>query len=356
METALYHPVGGFYEVSAGPGRGGADFLTSPEIGPLFGSVLARALDRWWGEAGRPDPFFVLEAGAGPGSLAASILAARPSCSPALRYVLVERSASLRRRQSERLWIEPAGQVLGPVLAPDPDEAPGPVPGSGPLVASLAALPSGPFEGVVLANELLDNLPFRILERSARGWDEVRVGADLSEVLVAAPPEVAALAGRLAPAAEPGSRVPLQEQAAAWLAAALKCVREGRVVVIDYAGTTASMAGRPWREWLRTYRSHGPGGHPLEHLGGQDITSEVALDQLAAVRRPSGESTQADFLRAHGIDELATDARSRWQERAHVGDLAAVREASRVQEASALTDMDGLGAFRVVEWVVGLPG
>lgn len=353
MELALYHPVAGFYEASQGAGRTGADFLTSPEVGPLFGTVVARALDAWWDQAGRPDPFVVVEAGAGSGTLAASILAARPSCSPALRYVLVERSAALRRLQADGLRIEPAGEVLGPIVAADPDEAPGPVPETGPIVASLAELPAGAFEGVVLANELLDNLPFRLLERTSRSWDEVRVGADLSEVLVAAPPEVVAEAERLAPEAELGARIPLQEQAAAWLSSALQGLTRGRVVVVDYADTTASMATRDWRQWLRTYRSHAPGGHPLEYLGHQDITCEVAVDQLTAVRRPRGESTQAELLRSYGIGQLAAAARRQWQERAHVGDFEAVKAASRVQEAAALTDEHGLGAFRVVEWVVG---
>ena len=61
-------------------GRAGrrGDFITSPEVGPLFGAVVARALDAWWAEAGEPDVFTVVEAGAGPGTLARSVLAAAP--------------------------------------------------------------------------------------------------------------------------------------------------------------------------------------------------------------------------------------------------------------------------------------
>ncbi|MEZ5178060.1 MAG: hypothetical protein R2746_07215, partial [Acidimicrobiales bacterium] len=86
---ALYAPGLGFYTSGGGAGRR-RDFLTSPEVGPLFGAVLARALDAWWDELGRPDPFPVVDAGAGPGTLARSVLAAEPRCTPALRLVLVE--------------------------------------------------------------------------------------------------------------------------------------------------------------------------------------------------------------------------------------------------------------------------
>ena len=84
-ELALYGEQG-FYV--AGGGRAGrrGDFLTSPEVGPLFGAVLARRIDAEWVRLGRPDPFAVIDAGAGPGTLARSVLAARPACSDALRY------------------------------------------------------------------------------------------------------------------------------------------------------------------------------------------------------------------------------------------------------------------------------
>ena len=95
VELALYDPDGGFYELGGRAGRRG-DFLTSPEVGPLFGAVIARALDTWWAGLGCPDPYVVVEAGAGAGALARSVLDAAPSCAPALRYVLVERSAALR--------------------------------------------------------------------------------------------------------------------------------------------------------------------------------------------------------------------------------------------------------------------
>src|SRR5205823_2663918 len=107
---------------------------------------------------------------------------------------------------------------------------------------------------------------------------------------------------------------------------------------------------QPWRQWLRTYRGHERGEHPLRHPGTQDITCEVALDQLAGVAEPDAVRTQAQFLALHGIDALVAEGRDGWSERAHVGDLEAVRARSRVREAEALTDPAGLGRFSVVEW------
>lgn len=323
MEDALYGP-GGFFTSGHGAGRRG-DFLTSPEVGPLFGAVVARAVDAEWAQLGRPRIFTVVEAGAGRGALARAVLAARPACAGALRYVCVERSAALRRQ---------AADVAGVTVAED--------------------LPSR-ITGMVLANELLDNLAFRLLERRTKGWAEIFVGpagdSEFEEVLVDAPPDAAECADHLAPHAEPGARLPLQQQASAWVAAALDCLERGRLVVVDYAATTPSLVRRPWQEWVRTHRRHVVGGAPWEQPGSQDVTCEVAVDQLASVRPPDHDRSQAEWLRAHGIDDLVASARATWHQRAHLGDLTALTARSRVGEAEALCDPAGLGAFRVLEWL-----
>jgi SAM-dependent MidA family methyltransferase len=100
-------------------------------------------------------------------------------------------------------------------------------------------------------------------------------------------------------------------------------------------------------EWLRTYRAQQRGSGPLVDLGVQDITCEVCVDQLPT---PTRDTTQAEWLRAHGLDELVDEGRRTWEERKAVGDLAAVEARSRISEAEALTDPTGLGAFRVLEW------
>ena len=76
MEAALYGE-GGFFASGQGAGRAGRDFVTSPEVGSLFGACVARALDRMWHALGAPDPFLVVEAGAGNGRLARRRIARR---------------------------------------------------------------------------------------------------------------------------------------------------------------------------------------------------------------------------------------------------------------------------------------
>lgn len=357
MDAALYDPEGGFFARGGGAGRAGSDFLTSPEVGALFGALVARAVDGWWDDLGRPDPFVVVDAGAGRGQLARDVLRAAPRCAPALRYVLVERSEALRAFQGHHLALEPAAEALGPAVAPEPDEAPETVPGLGPVVTSLPELPAGPYTGVVMANELLDNLPFRIVERSAGGaWLEIRVGAAddgrFTEVVLPADDALSAEADALV-AGHPvpgGARLPVQGRIGDWFGECGRMLRRGGVVMLDYAEEVEVLIERNGG-WLRTYRGHQRGGHPLEDPGSQDITADVALPALrrAAARagfRAVEETTQTGWLQALGVDDLVAEARAAWDART-ANDLAALAARSRVGEAQALTDPAGLGAHRV---------
>jgi SAM-dependent MidA family methyltransferase len=357
--ACLYGP-GGFYTDGRGAGRR-ADFLTSPTVGPLFGAVLARAIDAEWGRHRRPDPWVVVEAAAGDGTSAAAVLEAGPECAGALRYVGVEVSPVLRDAAGQRLPVELAALVLGPrPPSSDPDADVAPVGRRGPLVTVLADLPAEPFTGMVVANELLDNLAVDLLEWRDGEWAEVRVGDEGNrpvEVLVRATDADVALVAELVggDVVEDGARVPLQREAGRWLARALRVVDRGLVVCIDYcSSTTAALAARPSDEWLRTYRSHGRGGDVLASPGGQDVTCEVAVDQLARIRRPTRERSQAAWLAAHGLDGIVASARTEWAAAAGRPDLAALKARSRVGEAAALTDPSGLGGLRVLEWEVGV--
>jgi SAM-dependent MidA family methyltransferase len=275
--------------------------------------------------------------------------------------VLVERSPALRAGHAEHLPVSDPALAFPPRAGDDDDDEEvldDRAVGTGPRVVSLAELPAFAVVGVVVANELLDNLAFALVERAEQGWYDVRLGLTdgglpLVETLVPTGTADAALASRVAPDAAPGARIPLQRAAAAWLDEALSRVERGRVVVIDYASTTPELAARPWTEWVRTYRAHGPGGAPWAELGSQDITCEVDKTQLALARVPDVERTQADFLDAHGLAELVAEGRRQWEEQAHIGDLDALRARSRVAESEALVDPNGLGAFAVLEWVVG---
>lgn len=357
METALYDPADGFFTGGRGAGRAGRDFVTSPEVGSLFGLLVSRALDDTWRRLGRPDPFLVIEAGAGGGRLAADVLRAQPACARALRYVLVERSGPLRDAQRERLPVEPPDEALGPFLVAD-GETPEPQPGQGPIVTALDDLPAIRVTGVVLANELLDNLPVRLVERGAAGWFEVRVDRDdarFVEVLVPAPPALAAEADVVAAGItpEPGIRLPVPLAAREWLERVAGILARGELVCFDYVDGAASMAERGQDSWLRTYRAHQPGGSPLEAPGTKDITCDVPLEYVLTVAGRAGLRTreiltQRDWAVRNGIAELVAEGDAIWAEGARRGDLEALAGRSRGVEAAALTDPGGLGAHRVL--------
>jgi len=359
QDSALYDPEAGFFTTGGRAGRVGGDFVTSPEVGALFGTLVARYLDEAWRRLGEPDPFVVVEAGAGRGRLASDVLGALPACAAALRYVLVERSALLRSEQRGLLTIEPAGEALGPVAhSTDPDDVEELAPGTGPIVASIDELPGITFEGVVVANELLDNLPVRIVERTGARWSEVRVGLagdDLVEVLIDADPGLAAEADVVAEDAplESGVRLPVPTVLADWVAAIAGVLRRGEVLLVDYADDAVGLATRGQGAWLRTYRHHERGGSPLEAPGSQDITCDVPLGYLRSAATRAGftvapVATQAAWLADLGIEALVDEGRAVWRERAHLGDLAAIAGRSRVGEAATLLDPDGLGAHRVI--------
>ena len=332
----------------------------------LFGALVARALDGWWRGLGEPDPFVVVDAGAGRGRLAADVLRVPPGCAPALRYVLAERSSALRAQQRELLELEPPDRALGPVLSTASDEPPVPVTGLGPIVTSLAELPAIVFDGVVIANELLDNLPFTVVEWDGDAWLEVRVGigdGGLVEVLVPASPELAVEADRVGAGAipEPRDRLPVPVATADWLVRVSEVLRRGYLAVIDYADAAASLLARGQDGWLRTYRLHERGGPPLADPGSQDITADVPVEHLVTVVERAGfrlhtHTTQQEWLTALGVEELADAGARTWRDRASVGDLEAVAARSRVHEADALTDPAGLGAHRVFVFEKGRPG
>ena len=322
MSIALYGEHG-FYTRRDETGKAGrrGDFITSPEVGPLFGQLLARHIDNEWRRCGSPSSFTVVDAGAGPGTLARSILAAAPECSSALRYVAVETSAAQR------------------ALHPDG-------------ITSVATMPREIDDGVIIANELLDNLPFQLWVFDG-GWRRARVSmgsGNFAEILESVPPPTC-----LPSSARHGSRAPQQTAAQQWLKDSMGSLKNGSVLVIDYCTPlTAIAAASPWREWLRTYVGHERGGHYLKDPGAQDITCQVMIDQLSEVAEPDSVRTQAQFLQRLGVDELVREGREVWAAHASRPTLEALKMRSRVSEAEALLDATGLGSFSVLEWRVKL--
>ena len=316
MELALYHPSLGFY-ATGGAGRR-KDFITSPETGPLFGKLVANALDKWWYELGNPDPFYFVEVGAGTGTLAKSILQSKPSCREALSYIAVEISALQRSQHPEE-------------------------------VESLEQIPDSVGTGVIFANELLDNLPFDIYQSKNTGdWRQVCVGLNegsFHEVFVECD---GSLIKEFGNAQKPGIRVPDQVEARRWLAKAVSSIEVGRIVAIDYALEVFPAPEN--HQWLRTYRRHGYGDNPLVEPGAQDITADVDLSQLSRVRVPDLIRSQHSWLLSLGISDLVEEGNRIWRDKAASPNVEALAARSRATEAEALLDLKGLGGFQVIEW------
>jgi SAM-dependent MidA family methyltransferase len=203
--------------------------------------------------------------------------------------------------------------------------------------------------GVVLANELLDNLPFDLAVFDA-GWREAWVATNGDRFVEVLRPFVETPS--ILPVSAPhGARAPIQRVARDWLRDALRLVDRGRILIFDYCTPlTLTAVTSPWREWLRTYAQHERGGHYLANPGEQDITTQVMLDQLDAVAEPESLRTQAQFLQLWGIDELVEEGRVAWEAAAARPDLAAMRMRSRISEAAALLDPTGLGGFSALTY------
>ena len=215
-------------------------------------------------------------------------------------------------------------------------------------VTSLAMMPTDLIDGVIIANELLDNLVFRLAVYDG-AWREAFVDVDRDGTLVerlSAPFDP--LPQQLPGTARLGARVPLIDNARHFVETARHLLRSGSLLTFDYGVThTADLAARPWRDWLRTYRGQARGEHYLADPGLQDITTDVPMDQLP---EPDAVRSQDQFLRLRGIVDLVEEGKRIWAEQASRPGLEAMRMRSRVSEAEALLDPNGLGGFVVAEW------
>jgi SAM-dependent MidA family methyltransferase len=330
MEVALYDPDGGYFATGPLRSEREGDFLTSPEVSPLFGETLARFVAAERDRIG--EPFSVVEVAAGTGSLLRPLLDA---LADPVAAVAVEVSASARRRLGEAVPEAVVVDAFDAVL--------------------------DPLRGVVIANELLDNLPAAVAVRRGGGWMEraVIVGDDgLGYAEVEARPEVASWADLHAGSVTDDGVVEVQLAAGAWLRKVLSRLTGGTVVVVDYGDTTDGLASRRDEGTIRTYRGHHLGPDPLLEPGATDITMDVDFSALMRVAVDAGAEVrlhrQADFLTEWGIREALAELRVAELDAARRGDAmhrAALR--SRVVDAEALLHPRGLGDFRVLEARVG---
>lgn len=324
MDLSLYSADGFFGGETLRSERGG-DFLTSPEVSNLFGETLARYVAAERERIG--DPFTLVEVGAGSGSLLRPLLA-----TTAVDALAVEASPAARAALAH----------LVPVAEQMPDH----------------------LRGVILANELLDNLPMVLAEKVEGRWRERWVGLDgeaLSLIDADPRPEVLAWLESYAGPVTDGGWVEVQIEATRWLDRALGSLEEGSVVVIDYGDTAEGLLPRRSDGTLRTYRSHHLGPHPLDEPGGTDITADVNFTALADVASQKGARVelhrQDDFLISLGLGERLSEIRHAELEAARAGDHQRRLELRSLRtEAETLLHPRGLGDFRVLVALVGGTG
>ena len=313
MELALYGP-GGFFEVP--PVGGDRHFVTSPHVHPfVFSHCLRDALIDAWLGLGEPDPFAVVELGAGDGTLAASLLQAFAELPlPRIDYTAVEISPGAREALGAR----------GLRAVPAVDEL-------------------EPFEGVAFANELLDNLPFLRARGSPGGVVEVKVGVEdgrLTELEV--PWE---RAGVDPPSLTAGVETAIPLGSFAALDALAATMRRGSVVLIDYGkpdGPVGSAHG---------YRDQRLVTDLLTHPGDTDVTAGVEFERVAAHARrlglrAFGPVSQGDALRALGYGRWEQTMRGIQSMLQRSGRGAeAVRVWDARSRAGWLADPTGFGGF-----------
>ena len=326
MEMALYDPDDGYFTTGPLRSHERGDFLTSPEVSPEFGAVLARHVEREYHRLGEPPGFMVVEVGAGSGSLLEALLGALPFTP---RAIAVEASPAARETIMARLpqvEVVPRGELLGR------------------------------FRGVVIANELVDNLPMAIAVRHADGWTERWVGVEgAGLVLVEAPvrPEVLAWLDAHVRDTPEGGVVECQLEAAAWLDSVIGLVAAGSILVIDYGDTSVGLLPRRKDGTLRTYRSHHLGPHPLDEPGTTDLTADVNFSALLEVAKENGMECellrQDEFLTGLGLGDRLKRLRREELETARTGvPMERLRVRSRVKEIETLLHPRGLGDFRVL--------
>jgi NADH dehydrogenase [ubiquinone] 1 alpha subcomplex assembly factor 7 len=315
MAIALYGPGGFFEDPPIGP-RG--HFVTAPHVHPfVFAHSVRSALLETWHALGEPDPFRVVELGAGNGTLADALLEAFGELpGPRLDFVGVEISPGAREALAERghAAVERIGDLE-------------------------------PFEGAVFANELLDNLPFVPVRGRADRTVEVRVGLDpASQRLI----EVEVPWSRQAielPSLRDGEDTTVPLGALAMLDEVADRVRRGSVLLVDY-GRIGGPAGP-----VHGYREHREIADVLADPGATDITAGVDWNPVAAHARSLGLGVFGPIPQAEALDVLGY---TRWEstmrekqsalQRAGRGS-AAVRVWEARSRASLLADPSGLGGF-----------
>ncbi len=275
MATALYQPGLGYYARSApkfglmAPGHtqlSGGDFVTAPELSPLFGWTLARQVAQ---ALEATATHTIWEFGAGTGRLALQLLQGLRALGLNLpRYHVVELSATLRATQAQTL-AEFSEQMTWVDALPDQ------------------------IEGVVLGNEVLDAMPVKLLHRAKGQWHErgVALGESTAQQPVGFVWEdrASALRPPVAIEGEQDYLTEIHQQGEAFVRTLADKLRQGAVFLLDY-GFTEREYYHPQRHMgtLMCHHLHKADTDPLRLLGQKDITAHVNFTGLAVAAQESG--------------------------------------------------------------------
>ena len=336
MAMALYHPQHGYYSSPRQRmGRHG-DYLTSPEVHPIFGSLVAKQLAQMWQAMGEPRPFTIVEMGAGSGLLARDILAwasrRAPDFFQALEYCLIEVNDWLVENQ--RRLLRQVDASLAKVS----------------WLPALEAIAAESVSGCFLSNELIDSFPVhRVAVRDGRlhelyvGWQEKRFVESLG------PPSTPVLQDyfeRLGLLPGEGCSAEVNLEALEWMKAVASALRRGFVLTFDYGYPAEELYAR-WRKdgTLLCFYRHNPSTDPYARLGRQDMTSHVDFTSLVQAGRehglePLGLTSQSRFLAALGI--------AAGLERQATGELSLEEYYARRRAVTELIDPASLGRIKVL--------
>lgn len=303
MELALYHPQHGYYmrPPKAGSERIGwsGDFYTSSDVHPVLGQGLARQARQIDTLLGHPDPFTVIEMGAGKGLLARdflrTILQDHDSLAHRIRLVLVERSPAMRELQRSHLqeWLN-AGLVT--------------------WVEHLDSVASAGVTGLFFSNELPDAFPVHRIQIVQGRVQEIYVDyVDGAFVERLQPPSVTDLQAHL-----DGLNIPLPEgyrtevnlQAVQWMKTVAGALDRGVVITIDYGHTAQDLYNAERSDGtLLCYYSQLTSEDPYQRVGEQDMTAHVDFSSLALAGenhglQVTGFTNQMSFLMGLGVEEM----------------------------------------------------
>ncbi|MGF6380182.1 SAM-dependent MidA family methyltransferase [Paraburkholderia atlantica] len=298
MERALYAPGLGYYSGGARKfglrADDGSDFVTAPELSPLFAATLARPVAEALEASGTRD---VMEFGAGTGKLAAGLLNALDTLGAEFAsYSIIDLSGELRERQRETI------AAAAPALLAK--------------VRWLDALPER-FEGVVIGNEVLDAMPVRLFAHNGGVWHERGVvwrdgafGFDDRPVAAAADQALLTEIDTDRENAGDGYVTETHEAARAFTRTICTMLARGAILLIDY--------GFPRHEYYHDQRAQGTlmchyrhraHGDPFLYPGLQDITAHVEFTGIAEAGVETGAdllgfTSQARFLLNAGVTEV----------------------------------------------------